>query len=184
LEIFHLWQLLFGKNLFSIPLVCHGCLNNSFPDILRGYEKTNSEREPAKAPRADESTPSAQPTETRQEGNADTTGKTEHNADTAAADGEREPENPTEDTPRNKANKGEAERRDSTAATASAEEPGNRTRKRPNRTKRGRNATNKERGARQGTETRKRRPTRRTIQNEPGPKKAEAARPAKAQATE
>jgi hypothetical protein len=37
LGIFLLWQLLFEKNLLSILLVCHGCLNNSFPDILRGY---------------------------------------------------------------------------------------------------------------------------------------------------
>jgi hypothetical protein len=37
LGIFPLWQLLFEKNLLSILLVCHGCLNNSFPDILRGY---------------------------------------------------------------------------------------------------------------------------------------------------
>jgi hypothetical protein len=39
LEIFPLWQVLFGKNLLSIPLVCHGCLNNSFPYILRGYKE-------------------------------------------------------------------------------------------------------------------------------------------------
>ena len=128
--------------------------------------------------------PRAHPTETRQRERG-TAERTEPKAATAAEDGEREPENPTERTPRNKPDK--AHRREeakaATAVAAAEEEPGNRTRKRPNRTNRGRSATNKERGGRQGTETRKRRPKRRTTQNEPGPKKAEAARPAKAQAT-
>ncbi|MGB3649902.1 MAG: transposase [Rivularia sp. (in: cyanobacteria)] len=37
LKIFHLWRQLFGRNLLLIPLVGHGWLNNSYPEVLRGY---------------------------------------------------------------------------------------------------------------------------------------------------
>ncbi|GEM_PF-3068214 len=60
-------------------------------------EKTNKEGELEKAERTALSTPAAQPTETRQP-KAGIKGKTECNSERAAAEGEREPEKPTDRT--------------------------------------------------------------------------------------
>ncbi len=157
------------------------------PALNRGAEarKTNNEEEPEKKERTAASTPRAQPTDTRQPDRG-TAGKTEANADIAARDGERDPEKPREDTPRSKpeSTHKREEAKAETAAAAEDDDPGKRTRKRPHRTKRGRKARRTEARGRHGTETRKRRTTRRTAQNDPGPKKAEAAALAKARATD
>jgi hypothetical protein len=38
LGIFPVWRLFLTKNLLSILLVAHGCLNNFFPEVFRGYK--------------------------------------------------------------------------------------------------------------------------------------------------
>ena len=37
LKTFHRWGQLFGRSLLLILLVGHGCFNNPYPEILRGY---------------------------------------------------------------------------------------------------------------------------------------------------
>lgn len=77
------------------------------PKRPEATENTSREGEALKKERTAASTPRAQPTETRQPERG-TNGNREPNAEAAAAEGEREPENPTEGRSESKETKAEA----------------------------------------------------------------------------